>query len=239
MVHGGMCSSARWSPLWPVLGSRFRVTAMDRRGRGLSGDGTSYTLAAECADVAALAENLSMQQGAPIDVFGHSYGALCALGAAAQSPSVRRLVLYEPPGTTTVSAEWIGRMRDMIDQGQPGRAMFSFLVDVVGMRPGEVELLRDRDVGYDPMPIVERTLVREAEALAAVDVSALAADVVQPVLLLRGSEGPPWAADVTMSLAGTLSAATVATLQYQGHEAVDSAPELIAEYLDRFLSRQR
>lgn len=235
MVHGGMCSSARWSPLWPVLTKSFRVTAMDRRGRGLSGDGTSYSLAAECADVITVAEHLSMQQGAPIDVFGHSYGALCALGAAAQTPSVRRIVLYEPPGPTTVSSEWMSRMRDMIGQGQPGRAMFSFLVDVVGMRREEVEALRDINVGYDPLPIVERTLVREAEALAAVDLSALAAGVVQPALLLMGSESPPWAADVTMRLAGSLPAATVATLQHQGHEAVDSAPGLIAGHLDRFL----
>lgn len=39
MVHGGMCSSARWEPLWPLLVKRYRVTAMDRRGRASSGDG--------------------------------------------------------------------------------------------------------------------------------------------------------------------------------------------------------
>lgn len=235
IVHGGMSTSARWDPLWPLLIGRFQVTAMDRRGRGSSGDGDQYSLEAESEDVIAVAEHLSMQQGAPIDVFGHSYGAVCALGAAARGAPVRRLALYEPPGPETVPTEWLDRMRLIIGQGQPGRAMFSFLVEVIGFSPREVEALRDRPGGYDPLPIVERTLVREGEALTTADLPALAADVVQPVLLLLGSESPPWAATVTRGLAGTLSAAEIAMLHHQGHEAVDTAPDLVAEQLARFL----
>ena len=29
LVHGGMCSAARWAPLWPLLVERFTVTAVD------------------------------------------------------------------------------------------------------------------------------------------------------------------------------------------------------------------
>ena len=38
VVHGGMGSSSRWAPLWPLLTCSFTVTAMDRRDRGLSPD---------------------------------------------------------------------------------------------------------------------------------------------------------------------------------------------------------
>ncbi|HET7414696.1 MAG TPA: alpha/beta hydrolase [Arthrobacter sp.] len=236
LVHGGMCTSARWDPLWQVLVPRFRVTAMDRRGRGSSGDGGHYSLAAEAADVTAVAGHLSKRHdGAPVDVFGHSYGALCALGAAGKGAPLRRVALYEPPGPPTVSKAWLRSARTSIDSGHPGRAMYSFLVDVVGLHPEEVAALRDRPLQYDPMPIIEQTLVREAEALTTVDLAALAGSITQSVLLLLGSESPAWAAEVTRNLERALQLASVVLIPEQGHEAVDVVPDLIADQLERFL----
>jgi pimeloyl-ACP methyl ester carboxylesterase len=108
MVHGGMCSSARWAPLWPFLVGRFQVTAMDRRGRGSSGDGKGYSLAAEYSDVIAVADHLSARQGRPVDIFGiamapsarseqrHSarrYAVSCCMSLQARRPS-------QPNGST-------------------------------------------------------------------------------------------------------------------------------------------
>ncbi len=235
MVHGGMCSSARWTPLWPLLVGRFQVTAMDRRGRASSEDGEGYSLGAEYEDVMAVAEQLSAGQGRPIDVFGHSFGAVCALGAAALGAPLRRLALYEPPGMQTVPADWLDRVQSMIARGQFGRAMFSFLVDVVGLTREQVQLLRDNAGGDSPMPIVEKTMVREAEALRTLCLPNLAPEVVQPVLLLLGGVSPPWAAAVIRSLADSLPAARVEVLPDQGHEAVDTAPELVTGQLAEFL----
>jgi pimeloyl-ACP methyl ester carboxylesterase len=235
MVHGGMCSSARWAPLWPLLVGRFQVTAMDRRGRGASGDGAGYSLSSEYADVIAVAEHISAGQGRPIDIFGHSYGAVCALGAAALGAPLRRLVLYEPPGAQTVPADWLDRVRSMIVRGQFGRAMSSFLIDVIGLTADQVALLRDKTGGDNPLPIVATTMVREGEALSTLRLSNVAAKVTQPLLLLLGSVSPPWAGAVTRSLADVLPAAKVEMLPDQGHEAVDSAPELVASQLAAFL----
>src|SRR5690348_17055175 len=38
VVHGGTGDRSRWTPLFPLLVSNFRVCAMDRRGHGASGD---------------------------------------------------------------------------------------------------------------------------------------------------------------------------------------------------------
>src|SRR6266545_1767076 len=38
MVHGGVGDRTRWTPMFPLLSSRFTVCAMDRRGHGLSAD---------------------------------------------------------------------------------------------------------------------------------------------------------------------------------------------------------
>jgi pimeloyl-ACP methyl ester carboxylesterase len=235
MIHGGMCSSVRVAPVWPQLAGRCQVTAMDRRGRASSADAERYSLEVEFEDVIAVAEHLSARQGGPIAVFGHSYGAVCALGAAARGAPVGRLALYEPPGPQTVPALWLDRVRSMIAQGQLGRAMVSFLIEVIGLTREQVEALRDDPGGHDPMPIVARTLVREAEALTAVDLPTLAAAVVQPVLLLLGSVSPTWAAAVTHGLAATLPASEVELLPGQGHEAIDSAPDLVVSRLARFL----
>lgn len=235
LVHGGMCSSRRWAALWPLLTRRFHVAAMDRRGRASSPDGHRYSLAAEYDDVAAVAACLTARQGTPIDVFGHSFGAVCALGATAGGAPVRRLALYEPPGPQTVTSDWLDRVRVMIEQRQFGRAMAGFLVDVVGLSRQQVDVLRTRSDGPDPLPIVERTLLREAEALTTVELRDLGAAVTQPVLLLLGEVGPPWADVVTHSLADALPAGDVQVLPGQGHEAVDTAPDLVAGRLERFL----
>jgi pimeloyl-ACP methyl ester carboxylesterase len=53
-----------------ALAQRHSVYAVDRRGRGLSGDGAEYGVEREFEDIAAVAEALD----APVDVLGHSYG---------------------------------------------------------------------------------------------------------------------------------------------------------------------
>ena len=98
LVHGGMGRLERWAPMWAPLTERWRVTAMDRRGRGSSGDAEPYALSKEYEDVAAVAASLAASEGGPVDVFAHSYGATCTLGAAAQGAPFRRIALYEPPG---------------------------------------------------------------------------------------------------------------------------------------------
>ena len=98
LVHGGMGRLERWEPLWEPPTRHWQVTAMDRRGRGSSGDTQPYRLSQEFDDVAAVAASVADSGGGPPDVFAHSYGALCTLGAAARGAPFRRIALYEPPG---------------------------------------------------------------------------------------------------------------------------------------------
>jgi pimeloyl-ACP methyl ester carboxylesterase len=237
LVHGGACSLQRWAPVWPRLTEYFRVTAMDRRGRGCSEDAASYSLEAEYLDVHAVASKLAATAGGEIDVAGHSYGATCVLGAASRGAPLRRIVLYEPPGPQTIPAGWPDRVGHWIADGQPGRAMFSFLVEIVGLAPAQVEALRQTASGDDWAQILSATLPREAQALRTVDLLGLAKQVRQPVLLLLGSESPPWATSISQSLARTIPDAEISVLDGHGHEAVDSAPDVIVERLAQFLAQ--
>jgi pimeloyl-ACP methyl ester carboxylesterase len=127
-------------------------------------------------------------------------------------------------------------VRGLIAEGRPGPAVASFLTEVVGLTPAQVLALRDAPPGPDDvLAIATRTLVREGEALAALDLAALARPVRQPVLLLHGTASPAWVAEVVAVLARELPRAQAAVLVGEGHEAVDTAAPAIAERLTRFL----
>ena len=84
LVHGTGGTRERWAPVVPALASHFTVYAMDRRGRGESQDGTAvYTIEREFEDVAALVDSI----GTPVNLFGHSYGGICALEASVHQQS--------------------------------------------------------------------------------------------------------------------------------------------------------
>jgi pimeloyl-ACP methyl ester carboxylesterase len=233
LVHGGTGCIESWQALWGMLTSRWRVTAMDRRGRGSSGDTGPYHLSREFEDVAAVVA--SMAGDGPVDVFGHSYGATCALGAASLGAPLRRLALYEPPGPQTAPPQWREKVTAMVEAGKPGRAMMSFLTEIMGLTAQQIDALRNAPLGYDIMPIVTATLPREALALASVDLTALGGPVAVPVLLILGAVSPPWAGEITRELTAALPESTITVLPGQDHLAVDSAPELLARALTEFL----
>jgi len=248
LVHGGLSGMQRWAPLWKLLTPHFTVTAMDRRGRGSSGDApdpADYALEREFDDVSAVVEALAAASGRPVDVFGHSLGAVCALGAAGRAAPVGRLVLYEPPGPPTVSADWLRRLHSSIDAGHSGLAVASYLVEVIGLTRERVNELREQTLQAgagagvdDVLAVASRTLVREAEALTALDLAALADGVRQPVRFLLGTASPPWAAEVTGLLAEQLPGAEIEALDGEGHEAVDGAPHRVAEALLRLITKE-
>jgi pimeloyl-ACP methyl ester carboxylesterase len=238
LVHGGMATINSWQRVWGPLTAQRRVTAMDRRGRGSSSDAGTYSLSSEYADVAAVAAALASEQGGPVDVAGHSIGATCVLGAAAGGAPFRRIVLYEPPGPQATRNNWPERVTTMVANGQAGRAAFTFLAEIIGLTCSEVEALRDAPGGQDVLPIVAATLPREAHALAATDLTGIARRVQQPVLLLLGTASPPWASEITRELATVLPAATVTELPGAGHEALDTAPDLLVTEIFRFLGDQ-
>jgi pimeloyl-ACP methyl ester carboxylesterase len=161
---------------------------------------------------------------------------VCALGAVAHGAPTRRLALYEPPGPPTVPKEWRDRMLPMIAAGQPGRAMFSFLTEIIGLSAGQVAALRDVPRAYDVMPIVSATMPRESGALSTVDLKALGTGIEVEVLLILGSASPAWAHDITSQLAGAIQHKTLAVLDGQGHDAIDAAPELLVTRLTGFFS---
>src|SRR5690242_14877768 len=77
-VHGACADHTAWDSVVPLLADTFTVYAMDRRGRGASGDAPRYALEREFEDVAAAVDALP----GPVHLYGHSFGGICAVEAA-------------------------------------------------------------------------------------------------------------------------------------------------------------
>ena len=79
------------------------------------------------------------EAGGPVDVFGHSYGGRCALGAALLTDDIRRVVWYEgaptPPGERYQRGRGLGRAssRRSRTPATATRLLATFMRRVVGM----------------------------------------------------------------------------------------------------------
>ena len=70
LVHGALCDASSWEPLVPFLSGAREVMALDRRGRGESGDAVEYKPGLEVDDVFAAAMGLHRD----VDMLAHSSG---------------------------------------------------------------------------------------------------------------------------------------------------------------------
>jgi pimeloyl-ACP methyl ester carboxylesterase len=216
--------------------------AIDRRGRGASGDTLPYSIVHEFEDVAAVADAVAAVAGRGVDVVGHSYGGRCALGAALLASSIRRVVVYE--GAPAPVDEWtnaagerlLAELRRLVDAGRPDEAVRSFMRTIVGQTPAELAAFEASPV-WDARVAAAPTILRELDAaLHAPEASLDAlARVSVPVLLIAGAEsGPTFRAGID-ALAARLPDARVVVLPGQRHAAHHGAAARFAAEVTAFL----
>jgi pimeloyl-ACP methyl ester carboxylesterase len=240
LVHGATADHTRWRPLLPYLEPHATVHALDRRGRGASGDGPAYHLTREFEDVAAVVDAVAEASGSPVDLYGHSFGGLCAFGAATMTASIGRLVLYEgwppvdpdrrrlPPGVGE-------RLDALVAEGNNDAVVETMFREVVLMPAAEVAALRAQP-SWAARTAAAPLLVRELRAIPDVPFDAgQAAKIAVPALVLTGSDShDPFAADAE-AVAAALPDARIVVLEGQRHVADILASELVAGHLLAFL----
>jgi pimeloyl-ACP methyl ester carboxylesterase len=214
LVHGATADHTTWRTSGPALAARHRIHAIDRRGRGASGDGSPgsrYAIGLEYDDLVAVAEELARDGGGPVDVVGHSYGGRIALGAALRTSAIRRVVCYEgaPPaaadaGYQDADAATLRRVEALVAAGDRDGALATFMREVVGMPDDELAAFRANPIWPRRAAAVHTTireLRAEVEPEAGLDVLGA---VRQPVLqILGGASATPFAA-ATAALAARL-----------------------------------
>ncbi|WP_300007523.1 alpha/beta hydrolase [Pseudonocardia sp.] len=234
LVHGTTADASRWETVRPLLDPHVTVHAMDRRGRGASGDAPGYSLAAEAADVATVVDAIAAATGRPVDVLAHSYGALCALEATASTTAVRRLVLYDPPIGSVTPPGFADRVDALVEQGRPEDAVRTVFA-LIGMSPEQVGLAESQP-SWTGRVAAAHTIGRETREEEAYRFDPLRfATFTVPTLLLAGDDSPPDLLASTATLAAALPGAQVVRMAGQGHVAMLTAPELFVARVLAFL----
>ena len=240
LVHGASADHTTFRVIGPLLAQAFRIHAIDRRGRGASGDGPAYAIEREYEDVAAVADALAAESGVAVDVVGHSYGGRCALGAALLTESIRRVVSYEgapaPPGAGYQPAGIEARLRDRLAAGDPDGALGTFLTEVVGMRAKDLAAYR-ADPIWPVRAAAAGTILRELEAEQdpAASLQRLGA-VRQPVLQLLGGDSVPVFREATLALDERLVDGRIVTIAGARHAAHHTHPADVVAAIRSFLA---
>ncbi len=240
VVHGASADHTTFRVVGPRLARWFTVHAIDRRGRGASGDTLPYSIEREYEDLAAVAEAVAAEGGQPVPVFGHSYGGRCALGAALVSDRVGRVICYEgapaPPGSIYEARELRDLLRARLAAGQLDGLLAAFMAQVVSMNETELTAYR-ADPIWPVRALAAGTIPREldAEADPAGSLERLAA-VRQPVLQLLGSASREIFRQATLALDARLADGRIIEIEGAKHAAHHTHPDIVVEAVRSFLA---
>lgn len=239
LVHGAAADHTTWRVVAPRLSERFAVWAVDRRGRGTSGDGASYAVEREFEDLAAVVDALADESGTAVPVVGHSFGGRLALGAALRTRAIARLVVYEgapaPPDRPYQEPDLVARLAALREAGEPEELLETFLREVVGLSERELADYRTNPVWPDRVAAAP-TIVRELEAESSPDAGLTALGAVEaPVLQLLGSASVAPFHVATLALAERLARGRVAVIEGARHAAHHTHPDRFVGEVVAFL----
>ncbi|GAA3697661.1 alpha/beta hydrolase [Nonomuraea antimicrobica] len=214
----------------------FTVYAYDRRGRGGSGDTPPYAVEREIEDLAAVIE----AAGGSAMVFGGSSGAALALEAAAVSPAVSKLAVWEPPyhvddGAPALPRDFAARLGALVEAGRRAEAVERFMVDAAEVPAQAVAAMRAQP-SWAEIEAAAHTLAYEAAVLGpgnALPAGRLTA-VTQPTLVLNGDQSPRWMANAASAVADAVPGAVRRVLEGQAHNVAPRA--LVPELLEFFVT---
>ena len=232
LVHGAFSDhDSNWARVAPELRRYASVHAVARRGRGATEATFGHSLVDEAQDVLAVIR----AAGEPVALVGHSYGAHCALVAAAREPHrVTKLVLYEPAWPHLIQPDAFAALEALAGAGAWDQLAYAFFANVLHVPSEDLDAVRASD-DWPPIVADARASLEDLRALGAYDFDAARfGNLRVPVLLQVGSESPR-EFYVTDALAAVLPDARVETLAGQAHEGMTTAPaEYVASVL-RFL----
>lgn len=231
-IHGTASSRKRWFLTAGALAEGRQLILMDRRGRGDSSHGVSYSIEREFEDIAAVVAHI----GERLDILAHSYGAVCTLGAAPRLARVDNIVLYEPPlDPLPPESDLPDRVEACVAKGDLEGGLRVFLSHV-GVSEADVARLRELPNWPERLTIVP-TIPREVRAVRNL---AFAPDhlggISTRTLLLLGSDSPPRFGEAIDALSKALPNAQVGVLPGQKHQAMDTAPAFFIKAVRAFLA---
>jgi pimeloyl-ACP methyl ester carboxylesterase len=232
LIHGAAADHNRWAPVLPALEERFTVLAIDRRGRGQSGDADDYALEREFEDVVAVVE--SATEG--VNVLGHSYGGICALEAALLTDTIRKLVLYEPPlGFLASPPHVVDQLEALLAAGRRDELIAFFMQEVAGLPTDQVELMRSLPAWEARLDAADTIPREELASREYVFAPGRFRALGVPTLFLQGGDSPEPFKAAGEALRATLPDCRVVVMPGQRHAAMDTGTDLFTAEVLGFL----
>lgn len=233
IVNGALSDRSSSGQIRPLLEPFFTTIAVDRRGRGGSGDGNAYAPGTEVEDLRAVLQDI----GEEAFVYGHSSGAVLALEAAASGLPITALALYEPPyilpgSRALLAADLPERLAALLEENDPDGAVRLFLEEAVELPEPVIDDLESAP-GWPRMVGMAPTVRYDALLVGSGELPAWLPEVDVPVLVMAGSATPAWLRVSAQALADGLPNGRYVELAGQTHQA---APEAMAEQLRDFFS---
>lgn len=230
LVDGAMCHR-RFGPAEPftaALSDAYTVVSYDRRGRGESGDSSTYRPELEFDDLRAVIDTVG---GEPY-VLGFSSGAALAYRAAAAGVPMKKLIGYEAP--------YIGRRRGrdyvadldrLIASGKNGKAVDYFMVKMVGAPFFVPVMFRMMGKLWPKMKQIAPTLRYDARVMGGdFEVPTKELSMIKiPALAIWGSKAKPEMSKPNAAIAAAIPGAEHRILEGQTHNVTPEAlrPEIV------------
>jgi pimeloyl-ACP methyl ester carboxylesterase len=240
-IHCSLASSGAWSGVMQTLVDRITLTAFDMPGHGGSADwaGAGDFL----TETTRIAASFVTE---PVDLIGHSFGAVAALRLAEAAPdAIHTLTLIEPVLFVAAkgSAEWDRHMEDdarfrrMLAEGNMAAAAEAFTaiwgtgVDWTRMDHRSRSQITSRihliEAGAAAL-FEDSSGILETDRLEALDM---------PVLLIRGDRSPPIIERIAENIAARLPDVGVATVPGAAHMLPLTHPAEVAGLIGVNLDR--
>jgi pimeloyl-ACP methyl ester carboxylesterase len=236
MVHGSIADHTTFDPFVDVLRDDLTTFSMDRRGFGASGDAAGYSIERDFEDVAAVVDAVAARTGRPVALWGHSYGANCAMGGAALTTNVHHLVLYEPSMGLTYPPGSIEAIEDAVAAGDMDAAIVAVLIGILEMTEDEIDAMRSSPL-WQARLAAAPTVPRECRVEDGWVYQPGQFDgITAPTLLLAGSESLPALTKATHEAAAAISDAHIRVLEGHAHFAHKTDPAMVSAIIRRYIS---
>jgi pimeloyl-ACP methyl ester carboxylesterase len=236
LVHGIGADHTGWKPVLPALEKHFTVYAVDRRGRGESGDSSQYRIEREFEDIASVVGSIHE----PVNLLGHSYGALCSLEATLLTSNVRSLVLYEPPmraGVEFIPSGIVNKLEALLDAGDRSGVVTTFMGEIAKVRPDDLKMLQSLPAWKGRVEAAH-TIPRELRADEYYSLDKERFRLLNtPTLLLVGGDSPRFLKVASAAVYVALPNSKIVAMPGQQNAAMDTNAELFVTEVLHFLSR--
>jgi pimeloyl-ACP methyl ester carboxylesterase len=243
LVNGAMAYRAfdlSMAHLAELLGQHFTAYNYDRRGRGASSDTQPFAKEREIEDLKALVEDA----GGKAMVFGISSGGVLSLDAAAVTPGIPKVAVYEPAlivddSRQPVPDDYTEHLTTLAAEGKRDEAVEYFLTQAVSIPAEYIGGIKQDQATWSGMTGVAHTIAYDAAFVGTVmQGKPLPTDrwvrVTLPVLVADGGASDAWIHHAADALAKVLPHAIRHTLAGQTH-MVD--PKVLAPVIIEFFQK--